>query len=254
MDASADPVARFIAAVRPSPVDGLGGTARDVPLPMPLDVPLEMPLDMPLDMVVALVGEAFDRRAGAADVIADLDELAGGIDPSFEGVMHGLFASGRLRGNREDYGDPRNSFLADVLARGVGLPITLSVVAIEVGRRLGVPVSGVGLPGHFMVGEYIGNESATRFADPFNGGRIYPAAEIGDAWHTITASAGRLRPAMLAPVSSRAIVIRILNNLRHTFQQRGDELRLATLAELRGAFVELAAEAPERARWLRRMN
>ena len=226
MDPPTDPVVRFTALVRDT-----GAEAR-------------------LDLLAALLGEAFDRRAATADVIGRLDRLAAGTPATFEAIMERLFASGELRGNHADYADPRNSFLHDVLARGLGLPITLSIVAIEVGRRLGVPIVGVGLPGHFIVGEM----ASGRFADPFNAGRIYRADEMLGAWRAATGSTGTLQPAMLAPTPARAIVVRMLNNLRHTFEHRDDDLRLAILAHLRGAFSELAAERPQHARWLTRMN
>lgn len=226
MEPAADPVARFTSLIR----DERG--------------------EPELDILTALLGEAFDRRASAADVIDRLDQLASGTPATFEAIMNRLFASGELRGNHADYGDPRNSFLHDVLTRGLGLPITLSVVAIEVGRRLDVPIVGIGLPGHFMVAD----AGSDRFADPFHAGRIYPADEVLGAWRAVTGSTGTLQPSMLAATPPRAIVVRMLNNLRHTFEQRGDELRLAVLASLRAAFPELATERSQHARWLRRMN
>jgi len=76
-----------------------------------------------------------------------------------------LFGRGRFSGNRRDYYDPRNSLLDQVLERQLGIPITLAIVAMEVGRRLGVPLSGVGMPGHFLVG------SDGSYFDPFHQGR-----------------------------------------------------------------------------------
>src|SRR5947209_4865705 len=65
-----------------------------------------------------------------------------------------LFEQANLRGNRENYYDPRNSFLNDVLDRGMGVPITLSIIYMEVARRVGFPLSGVGMPGHFLLKHY----------------------------------------------------------------------------------------------------
>src|SRR5437763_3696498 len=79
-----------------------------------------------------------------------------------------LFESFGFRGNTEDYYDPRNSFFNDVLDRRVGIPITLSTVYMEVSRRLKFPISGVGMPGHFVVKYYNRNEEF--FLDPFNRG------------------------------------------------------------------------------------
>ena len=81
-----------------------------------------------------------------------------------------LFEEERFRGNAEAYYDPRNSFLNDVLDRRVGIPITLSLIYLEVGWRLGLPLSGVGFPGHFLV-RYEG-EVVRVLLDRFDGGRI----------------------------------------------------------------------------------
>ena len=81
-----------------------------------------------------------------------------------------LFGDLGFRGNEIDYNDPRNSCLNYVLDRRTGIPIALSVVYIEVARRLGQPVSGVGLPGHFIV-EYNDGEFAT-YIDPFHSGKL----------------------------------------------------------------------------------
>jgi hypothetical protein len=208
------------------------------------------PADADLGLLVALIGAAFDRRADVDAVLDELDELGGRYDPTFSGIMLGLFGSGLLRGNTADYGDPRNSFLHEVLQRRVGLPISLSIIAMEVGRRAGVPIVGVGLPGHFVVADL----ESGRFADPFFGGQIYAPDEIGDAWKQITASRAALDPAMLRPTPPRSIVLRVLNNLHSSLEQRNDRARLPVLARLRGAFPELRREGPLHARWLSTWN
>ena len=164
--------------------------------------------------------------------------------------MDGLFASGLLRGNPEEYGDPRNSYLHEVLRRRLGLPITLSIVAMEVGRRCGVMITGIGLPGHFVVGDGT-NE---RFADPFHGGRIYDRQGINLAWRRITHAAAPLTPAMVLATPPRVIVARVLNNLRATLEQRDDEARLPILASLRGSMPELRDEVGARRRWFAGWN
>ncbi|MEO6156136.1 MAG: transglutaminase-like domain-containing protein [Ilumatobacteraceae bacterium] len=203
----------------------------------------------PLDELIALVGAAFDHRADVDVVLGELDHLALQCDSSFDGVVGGLFGDGLLRGNRVDYQDPRNSYLHEVVRRRLGLPITLSVVAVEVGRRLGVTVQPVGLPGHFIVGDGSG-----RFADPFNRGAIYDRTELGYVWRRITGATVAIQPAMLVPNGPRAVAIRVLNNLRQVFEQRQDDIRLATLAGLRGAIVELRHESADHARWVRVWN
>jgi regulator of sirC expression with transglutaminase-like and TPR domain len=132
----------------------------------------------------------------------------------------------------------------------VGLPITLSVVAIAVGRRLGVHVDGIGLPGHFVIGDGSGN----RFADPFNGGELHDAVSLSAAWQRITSSPTPATRSMLAATPARSIALRMLNNLARVFTRLDDPVALHTLARLRGAFAELDHEAAERSRWVRYFN
>lgn len=203
-----------------------------------------------LDLVAALIGASFDRRADVGAVLIELDQLAGRFEPTFEALMAGLFGSGLLRGNTDDYGDPRNSYLHEVLQRRLGLPITLSIVAMEVGRRSGVVIEGIGLPGHFLVRD----RASGAYGDPFHSGRIYLPEEVGPAWQRITRSKGPLAPSMLAATPPRSIILRMLNNLRSSLTERNDELALAVLARMRGAFPELLTERDEHARWLRHWN
>jgi regulator of sirC expression with transglutaminase-like and TPR domain len=200
-----------------------------------------------LDLMAALVGASFDPAADVGEVVLALDRLAEGCEATFPSLLT-MFADGRLRGNTADYGDPRNSYLHDVLQRKAGIPITLSVCAIEVGRRLGVAVHGVGLPGHFVV------ECDGVYADPFHGGRTYAPEELEPAWQRITGLHEPLDQRLLRPVSSRSILLRMLNNLKNTFVAMDDPVPLKVLATLRGAFPELEHERAEYARWLRHWN
>jgi len=210
-----------------------------------------------LDMMAGLIGAAFETSAGAAaetaeaivgQVIVGLDHLADDCAPSFDSILAALFMSGRLSGNRADYGDPSNSYLHRVLATGLGIPITLSVCAMEVGRRLEVPIQGIGLPGHFVIvcnGEY---------ADPFHGGRRYSADELEPAWRRITGMTGDLERRFVQPTHTRSILLRMLNNLKNILVAMDEPGPLSVLATLRGAFPELAQERAEHARWLRHWN
>jgi regulator of sirC expression with transglutaminase-like and TPR domain len=203
-----------------------------------------------LDLPVALIGATFDRRADIDAVLGELDQLGQRFEPSFEAIMDGLFGSGLLRGNADDYADPRNSYLHEVLGRRLGLPITLSIVAVEVGRRCGVRIDGIGLPGHFVVGD----GSGERFADPFHGGRVYDRDGMNAAWRRITRAPTALAPAMLLPTPPRAIVVRVLNNLVATFEQRQDEAHLPIVARLRAAVPGIRDEVGARRRWLAGWN
>lgn len=202
--------------------------------------------DVHLDVLTALIGASFERDVDIDEVVATLDHLATECEPTFEGILRQFHH--HLTGNTADYGDPRNSYLHAVLHRGLGIPITLSVVAIELGRRLGVPVHGVGLPGHFMVG------CGELFADPFHLGRIYTVEELEPAWQRMTGIREPLDQRLLGSVTSRGLVLRMLNNLKATFVAMDDPVPLRTLARLRSAFPELAHEHAEYARWLRHWN
>jgi regulator of sirC expression with transglutaminase-like and TPR domain len=131
-----------------------------------------------------------------------------------------LFEEQEFRGNADDYYDPRNSYLNDVLDRHLGIPITLSLVVIEVGRRLGLELEGIGLPGHFIIGARVGGEHV--LLDPFNGGSIL----TGDGCAELVGRAlGRpvpLRAAYFAPVTQRQFLTRILTNLKGVYWRRDD--------------------------------
>ena len=142
-----------------------------------------------------------------------------------------------LRGNDADYYDPRNSFLNEVLERRLGIPLTLSLVYMDVGARAGVAVRGVGLPGHFVV--RLERGETVRLLVPFNGGR--PLAEANCRRLVERLGGGRLRfePAHLRAVSARAILIRMLANLKGVYTALGDWRRA------RGAVDRILLLAPE---------
>lgn len=134
-----------------------------------------------------------------------------------------LFDEQGFRGNEDDYYDPRNSYLNDVLERRLGIPITLAVVYIEVGRRLGLPIVGVGLPGHFLVKYLTPDEEI--IIDPFHRGIILSEEECADL---VSQTAGRplpWRPEYLAPVSKKQILARMLNNLKGIYLSKQDDMR-----------------------------
>lgn len=174
---------------------------------------------------VARPGLVIDEELSRLDVLAAesrADDLAG--------LVQFLFASGRFRGNTGDYYDPRNSFLDQVMARGVGIPITLSVLAIEVGRRIGVPLVGVGMPGHFLVRDAT---DPRVYVDTFNGGHLL---HPNDCQRLFRQTMGRQAPwhdGYLAPVPPVAIIERMIANLRLGFQRAGDTTNLRWVMRLR---------------------
>jgi regulator of sirC expression with transglutaminase-like and TPR domain len=127
-----------------------------------------------------------------------------------------LFGDLGFHGNETDYNNPLNSCLNFVLDRRTGIPIALSVVYIEVARRLGRPVGGVGLPGHFIV-QYDDGEFAT-FIDPFHSGKLLTDEDCRQLARDRTGSDADATA--LAPVGNRYIVVRILNNLRSAYFRR----------------------------------
>lgn len=180
--------------------------------------------------------------------LAALDVLAADCPtPTADGIARYLFHDEHFVGNRRDYADWRNSCLDRVIASRTGIPITLSIVMIEVGRRLGVPLAGVGMPAHFIVGaSAAGDGELDTFYDPFGGGTRLDRDGARALFDEVTAGRVPWEDAYLAPTPPRDIVIRVLNNLRATLRSRGDVLRLGIVMGLRGEVAELAAaEATE---------
>ncbi|MDQ1436803.1 MAG: hypothetical protein QOK43_432 [Acidimicrobiaceae bacterium] len=164
--------------------------------------------------------------------LARMDELAAGCPGPGDvaGLRRYLFNELGFRGNEDDYGDPRNSYLNDVLDRRLGIPITLSVLTIEVGRRVGVPLAGVGLPGHFLVRH---EAVPPMLLDPFNGGHPLSLEECEGLVRHLYGERVEFTPSLLAPVDTRAILARMLNNLRQVFQRQGDAASAAWVLRLR---------------------
>lgn len=163
-----------------------------------------------------------------------LAALAAACGPGLDGLVTHLFGTDAygLRGDIETYADPRNSYLDQVLDRRLGIPITLSLVAMAVGRITGVPMAGIGMPGHFLVR----HEGQPRvLLDCFDGGRRLTS---GDCEAILTRIAGPL-PGFdlrwLNPVPARDIVLRLLTNLRQLALATTDVPLLAWVAPLRSA-------------------
>ena len=123
-----------------------------------------------------------------------------------------LFEVLQFRGNEDEYYDPRNSCLNSVLVRRLGIPITLSVVYIEVARRLKRTVYGVGLPGHFVVAYE--DPEARYWVDPFHNGQILSFEDCNALAQQTAGVNLRANPAVLAPVNNRQILVRMLSNLK----------------------------------------
>jgi regulator of sirC expression with transglutaminase-like and TPR domain len=165
------------------------------------------------------MGAAFRARRGGA-----------GFERAVHVLNRYLFEEEGFRGNDEEYYDPRNSFLNDVLERRTGIPITLSLVYIEVARRGGLRVDGVGLPGHFIVRAE--EEGGQILVDPYYRGRILTSQDCQKRLDAIFGGKLRLEPQMLAPASGRQILARILNNLKAIYVKAEDHARALFAVEL----------------------
>jgi regulator of sirC expression with transglutaminase-like and TPR domain len=167
------------------------------------------------------IGELDRYAATIADRAHDLSD-----GPRFvEAANEYLFGELGLHGDDDDYYNPDNSFLNRVIERKLGIPITLSVIYIEVARRLAKPVFGIGLPGHFLVRYDDGRYST--FIDPFHGGTLLDAEGC-----CRLAQEESLDPELLAPVDRRAIAMRMINNLRQIYFSRRDSVRALRLIDL----------------------
>ena len=194
-----------------------------------------------LDEAVLLIAAHAREGVDVASYVGALDELAKGVvDTSTEAVVSHLFGAEGFRGNAEEYYDPRNSYLDQVIDRRLGIPITLAVVMMEVAKRVGVELEGVGMPGHFLV-----RDGAT-LRDPFEGGRTLTVEECEARFHDVHGPDAPFHPSLLEPADAPAIVARILANLRQVHLSRRDSNALEWVLRLRGllptATIEERAE------------
>ncbi|MBI1884819.1 MAG: transglutaminase family protein [Chloroflexi bacterium] len=141
-----------------------------------------------------------------------------------------LFAELKFRGNRKHYYDPRNSYLNEVLDRRLGVPITLSLVYIEVARRLEFPVAGVGLPGHFIV-KHRDPAEGDILIDPFHQGVILSVEDCRARVAGATGNPSAFRPFHLSPVTKRQLLLRLVNNVKGAYLRQKDHPRALAAVE-----------------------
>jgi regulator of sirC expression with transglutaminase-like and TPR domain len=146
------------------------------------------------------------------------------------GLCRYLFEEEGFHGNSEEYYDPRNSFLNDVIDRRTGIPITLSAVFLEIARRAGVEACGVGLPGHFIVRVQQGEQRV--LVDPFHGGAFLTEEDCQRRLDRVYGGRMQLRPEHLAPCSRRQILVRMLSNLKAIYLKSDDHVRALGVMEL----------------------
>jgi len=158
----------------------------------------------------------------------------------FRAMRDVLVRSFELRGDTGDYGNPENAYLNRVLDRRLGVPITLSAIWIEVGRRLKWPVSGIALPGHFLV--RFDDRERFVLADPFAEGQTLSADDCKRIVEDHFDEPVRFTPKMLNAVDTRTILARLLKNLRRIYLARGDWPRLARVLRRLVAVEPLAGQ------------
>ena len=165
-----------------------------------------------------------------ARYLARLDQLAANVKATLPSGASPERKVGRLNtflfheegfhGNREDYYDPRNSFLNEVLDRKSGIPISLSLVYLEVGRRCGLKVHGVGFPGHFLCKVEL--DSGELVVDSFARGQLLALDELKRRFRAAMGGGAVFDLRALRPASAREILVRMLQNLRQVYLQKND--------------------------------
>jgi regulator of sirC expression with transglutaminase-like and TPR domain len=141
-----------------------------------------------------------------------------------------FFEEQGFNGNRDDYYDPRNSYLNEVMDRRVGIPITLSVLYIAVSERAGLPVKGVGMPGHFLVKYEPAASSEEIFIDPYHR-RILDREGCTALLQELFGQETEIKPSFFKASSRRQILARMLNNLKALYLSRGDLQRALTASD-----------------------
>ena len=178
---------------------------------------LELDVDRYLERLDALAEAVETRMAAAANDVERVQVL----------IRH-LFHEHGFAGNQERYDDPRNSFLNEVLDRGRGIPITLSIVYMEVARRLGLTVEGIGFPGHFLA-KYAG--AAEIVIDPFFGRTLTEGQCVARLRAVLGADTEWVPQVHLCAATPREILVRLLTNLKSLYLRGRDFGRTLSCSE-----------------------
>jgi len=193
--------------------------------------------DSEIDFTVAasLIAEEEYPDLRPSDILGQLQDIAARA-PRLEGsareratlLAHHLFVTEGFRPNETSYDDPANSYLNVVLSTRLGIPISLSLVLIEVGALLGLPLVGIGFPRRFLVG-LPGDDDF--YIDPFDRGRMRGAAGCRRLFRQLGGEDADWTPEFLAPSSRKQIVQRVLRNLKEVFLRAGDVPRCLAAAQ-----------------------
>lgn len=207
-----------------------------------------------LDHVAGVLSMLAEPPGSVERVISDLDQLAEQATSSSnvsvgdpESLLRYLHGDLAFRGNADDYYNANNSYLHVVIERRLGIPITLAVVAVEVGRRLGIGLAPIGFPGHLLLGDL---ESPDRFYDPFAGGPVLNLDGCRALLQSMFPGAP-LEEAHTKPLPASHVGHRMINNLKQIHLRAGNLSALADVASIGvvlpdadpGLFTELAKVA-----------
>jgi len=192
--------------------------------------------DIDLEKGVDLLMQYGHPQADSEDIGRTLDELSQELKPRLDGqptpeqavgqLTKFLFQGKNFSGNKKNYFDPDNSYFDTVLSNKTGIPITLSVLCIFIGQRLGLPLVGIGLPGHFIL-KYNSPDQPI-FFDPFHQGRILTPEDCA----TLVQSFGvEFEKRFLLPITHREILIRMIHNLVVIYNRTKDQEKIDQLTE-----------------------
>jgi regulator of sirC expression with transglutaminase-like and TPR domain len=162
-----------------------------------------------LDLLAERVRDRLSDETAAPVVLNEISRL--------------LYEEEGFRGNTDAYYDPRNSFLNDVLDRRLGMPLTLGIVFLEIGWRLGLPLHGVNFPGHFLL-RYEG-EALRLLVDPFHAGQIIFEDQAQDLLDRVYGGSVPMREEYLRVASKKDVIVRLLANLKTIYLNTRDDAR-----------------------------
>lgn len=194
-----------------------------------------------LARVALLVAAESDPNVDVEGALAHFDRWADELRGRFEPDWNNLQKLARLRsfvyeelgfrGDRTDYYNPSNSLLHEVITRRRGIPLTLAIVMLELGWRLGIPFEGVGFPGHFLV--RLTGEPGDLLLDPYSRGMSVHEEDCRRMLMESTGGRLEFDPSLLVSVGKRQMIVRLLNNLKSAYLRAGeDELALAAVDRL----------------------
>ena len=182
-----------------------------------------------LDEALAIIGAHGDAGCDVDGTLRRLDEIAASVPGAgLDNLLASIFGHWGFTGDDDDYYDPRNSYLHDVLERRRGIPVTLSAVLIEVGRRVGVTIHGVGTPAHFLT---VVEGPVPRYVDAFGGGKVLDREQVHELFAVLVPGTD-VSPFLVA-LPSAEIVRRVLGNLIAIHRRLGDRDGLLWTSQLR---------------------